>query len=427
MSQLERLPSGLLVSGRTLGPPDPATVPPRSDVLPNGNDPGGTVGPNSEPGFGATHALYDDTEPPIAASAWSGWPAMWDMPTTGTVGPWHNSLDIVFACIDLNGRIFADMPISLTRGAEALPAPPWVYNPAPGYYSHAGEFWRQVWTCYQAVGEVFITKVAEYADGYAQRFVMVHPAFVQVEWNDGKRTYSINGADATDDICHIRYASWPGDARGHGPLEHAAERILAARTLMRYGADLAANGGVPWAVLKHKYRLGAAQAQRLKAQWIESARSRLGAPAILDQDMDLQVLQVPPKDMALTEMQTFAMSRISTLLGVPAYLVSLPSGADPMTYSNVNAIFDYHWRATLRPHGNYIMQALSEWLLPSGTNIAIDADNYVRPDPVSRADYYVKMVGIGAMTPAEVRAAERLAPQVMATEFAVGSGVNADA
>jgi HK97 family phage portal protein len=425
MGELERLPSGLLVASRSLGPPDPATLPPRGNVTPNGNDSIGTVGPDAEPGFGAQNVLYPANDPPIQASAWSGWPAMWDTPSTN-YGPWQFDLDIVFAAIDLNSRIFADMPIALMHGNERLTPRPWVYNPAPGYYSHAGELWRQVWTAFQAVGEVFMLATNRYADGSVQNFIMLHPAFVQVDWIDGRRAFSINGHDATRDICHIRYASWPGDARGHGPLEHAGERIIAARTLMRYGADLARNGGVPWAVLKHKYRLGGVQAQKLKMQWIESARNRMGAPAILDEDMDLQVLQVPPKDMALSEQQKYAEARIAMLLGVPAYLVSLPSGADPMTYSNVNAIFDYHWRATLKPHGNYIMQALSEWLLPQGSNIVLDAESYIRPDPESRARYYQIMVTIGAMDAAEVRAAERLAPQVLATNVVAGIGVGGD-
>jgi HK97 family phage portal protein len=177
---------------------------------------------------------------------------------------------------------------------------------------------------------------------------------------------------------------------------------------MRYGADLAANGGIPWAVLKHKYKLGEGQANELKAQWIAAAHSRLGAPAVLDSDTDLQVLTTTPKDMTLSEMQGFAEARVAILLGVPPFLVGLPSGADSMTYANVSTIYDSHWRQTLRPGSRYLMGALSAWALPGRTTVALDADEYIRPTPLDRANVYKIMLEAGVMTVEEVRTAERL-------------------
>ena len=72
--------------------------------------------------------------------------------------------------------------------------------------------------------------------------------------------------------------------------------------------------------------------------------------------------------MALVELSQLTQSRIAVLLGVPPFLVGLPSGGDSMTYSNVTALFDYHWRAGLRPKAQAVMSALSEWLLPRGVD-----------------------------------------------------------
>lgn len=408
------LPSGILVpSVRTLGPPDPQSLPPRSDVTPNDNDPVGTVGPAptaDNAGFGAQHVMYPAADAPLEASAWAGWPVEWATPNTNSSmgGRWTGDADIVWTCIDLNARIVADMPAFITRDLQRLPALPWVANPQPEVYSHWGEFIRQVWWSYQAIGEAFIVATSRYADGYPRTFMMMDPAYVNVDMVDGVRRYAIGTEDATEDMLHIRYMSWPGDCHGHGPLEAAGERRLAAKTFMRFGTELAQNGGVPWAVLKSKYRLGSAQANALKAQWIASARNRFGAPAIIDSDMSLDVLQVPPKDMALADLQKFAEARIATMLGVPAYLVSLPSGADAMTYSNVVSLFDYHWRATLRPGSSFIDKAISWWALPSGTQLELDPSHYIEPGPTERASYYQTMVAMGAMTIPEVRKAERL-------------------
>ena len=50
----------------------------------------------------------------------------------------------------------------------------------------------------------------------------------------------------------------------------------------------------------------------------------------------------------MLELAQFTESRIAVLLGVPPFLVGLPSGGDSMTYSNVSSLFDFHDRSYLR-------------------------------------------------------------------------------
>jgi hypothetical protein len=99
---------------------------------------------------------------------------------------------------------------------------------------------------------------------------------------------------------------------------------------------------------------------------------------------------------------------------VPPFLIGLPSGGDPMTYQNVAALFDYHWRAGLRPKAQTVMAALSGWLLPRGTSVELNRDAYVQPDPESRARTYQILANIEgpegpAMSVEEIRKAERFA------------------
>jgi phage portal protein BeeE len=157
-------------------------------------------------------------------------------------------------------------------------------------------------------------------------------------------------------------------------------------------------------------RMTKAESEKLKRQWVEAARSRLGAPAILDADLNLQITQTTPRDMTLTDLQKFAEARVAVLLGVPPYLLGLPSGADSLTYSNVNSIFDYWWRITLKPHGQYIMHALSEWALPGHVDLILNASAYTQPPALERAQYYQIMAALGAMSVDEIRAAESLSP-----------------
>lgn len=406
-SEPVQLPSGLIVPvadhrQRSLSAPDPLGQPPRAGVVPNANPAVGSVGPNvpvagdpaaqqgASGGLGATHVLYPQAYPPLEASAWAGWPSEWALPGATPAWGWAQGadLDAAYMCLDLNARVVADMPKLLARGGALpgeeptyLPPMPWMENPQPQLYTAWDEFMGQVWMSWQGIGEAFILATSRYSDsGLPRTFAMIDPAYVAVTFEQGQRVYRINGSDATDEILHIRYNSWPGDAHGHGPLEVAGARITAAKVLARYGADLAMNGGIPWAVLTHKYQLDPGQAEQIKAQWISAARNRMGAPAILDQDMTLRELQVSPRDMALTELLDRSEARICYLLGVPSYMVGIDAGGGGSnTYANVNSVFVHHWRTTLRTGVRKIYRALSGWLLPYGTSLQPDPDEYIEP------------------------------------------------
>jgi phage portal protein BeeE len=111
--------------------------------------------------------------------------------------------------------------------------------------------------------------------------------------------------------------------------------------------------------------------------------------------------------MALVELTQTNNAGIAVLLGVPPFLVGLPSGGDSMTYSNVSSLFDYHWRAGLRPKAATVCAALSGWALPRGTGLEVNRDEYVRPDPKTRAETWAILIGAGILAAEEARAFER--------------------
>ena len=74
-----------------------------------------------------------------------------------------------------------------------------------------------------------------------------------------------------------------------------------------------------------------------------------------------------------------------------------------MTYSNVVSLFDYHWRASLRPKAAAVMGALSAWALPRGTTVELNRDAYVQPDPLARAQTEQIYAGLGVLSVDEIR------------------------
>lgn len=396
---------------------------PPPEELPNGNDPvtaaPGTVGPPEvSPGDPSGMMLLGDPAPAFAPptiipSAWSGWPADWWTPywngrSTSRIG------DTAWACLDLNASVLATMPAYLVDAPASLDAS-WLRNPNPDIYTSWDEFAKQLFWDYQ-LGEAFVLATAWYSSGWPARFHVVPPWTVNVEMARGFRRYSIGEEEIpVGQMLHIRYQGNVGDAHGHGPLEVGSNRTLAAEVLTRYATSLVADGGIPASVLEHPEELTAEQSDLLKAQWVAARLSSIGEPAVLSGGVTWKPVQLDAEQMALVDLSRHNESRIAILLGVPPFLVGLPSGGDSMTYSNVSAIFDYHWRAGLRPKAAAVMSALSEWLLPRGTRVELNRDEYVQPGPLERAQadqiwasILDPATGQPAKTVAEIRAQERL-------------------
>ena len=399
------------VEERALRPPtEPNSNP---DVAPS------TVGESTdEPGVAQGFMLTVESEPTssfstsFTSSPWSGWPETWATPLLNGRSRLSELVDTAWAAVDLNASLLSTMPPYRLRNGEILPATTWMQSPDPDLYSSWEEFAKQVFWSYQ-LGEVFILATAWDANGWPARFHVIQPWLVNAEMVGGLRRYSIGSIDVTDDVLHVRYQSTTEDARGHGPLEAGASRVVAAGLLSRYATNIASTGGVPHYVLKHEKQLTAKQADDLLHQWWEARTNHLGLPGVLSGGVEIESIQMTPRDMALLELAQFNESRIAVLLGVPPFLLGLPSGGDSMTYSNVTALFDYHWRAGLRPKASPVMAALSAWALPRGQTVELNRDEYVRPGFGERVAAWSTLHGITddsgrAITAEEIRRAERL-------------------
>ena len=143
-------------------------------------------------------------------------------------------------------------------------------------------------------------------------------------------------------------------------------------------------------------------------------RARSGEPAVLSGGVAYEAIQANPKDMALVELSQLTESRIAVLLGVPPYLMGLPSGADQsMTYTNASGLFDYHWRAGLRPKAQAVMAACRSGCCRGAPRSRSTATRTSSPTRIARAQTAQILNNIRdpqgnpALTVEEIRAAER--------------------
>jgi phage portal protein BeeE len=147
----------------------------------------------------------------------------------------------------------------------------------------------------------------------------------------------------------------------------------------------------------------------------------MGLPAVVSGGVTFKADAYSPEQLTLMDLSRWNESRIAVLLGVPPFLVGLPSGGDSMTYSNVEQVNMHHWRDGLSPIVSTLMAALSQKLLPRGTAVELNRDEYVKPDPLTRAQTQQIYHGIGVLTAEQIAELERF--NVAAPSATLTSGV----
>jgi len=376
-----------------------------------------SVGPGYRPGDPDGFELEPATGPvqnrmaAIVPSPWDGWPANWASPqwSQGGFGQKLDELvDVAWAALDLNSSVLSAMPVYRVRGGRVLPATAWMSNPDPDIYTDWSEFAKQLFWDFQ-LGEAFVLPMSRAADGWPSSFRVIPPPLVNVEMAGAGRRYKIGSLDVTGEILHIRYKSTVDSPRGLGPLESGRTRLVAASMLSRYASDFAASGAVPKYTLETDLPLTRAQADDLLDRWWASRMGAFGEPwkpSIMSSGLKAKPLQLSPQQMGLMDLAQHNEARISVLLGVPPFLLGLPTN-DSMTYSNVSQVFDFHDRRYLKTAATRVMSALSGWALPRGQSAELNRDEYSRPSLAERAEAYVKLAALGVLSRQEIRVMER--------------------
>lgn len=353
-------------------------TPPSVGVEGNPGDPDGLVFEGE--------ATFSGERAAIVPSGWDGWPADWSAPQ------WHDGrlgelVDAAWAALDLNSSVLSAMPVYRTRGGQVLEPATWMANPDPMIYTSWEEFAKQLFWDFQ-LGEAFVLPTGRFSDTFPSTFRVVPPWMVNVEMGRFGREYTIGSIDVTAEILHIRYKSTTDGARGVGPLESGRTRLVAAGVLARYAMEVAQGGGIPYYVLESERPLKQQEAADLVDQWWRARTLHPGRPPVLSGKVTARQMQMTPQEIGLTDLAQFNEARIVTLLGVPPFLLGLPSGGDSMTYSNVSQLFDFHDRASLRPKARAVMSSLSGWALPRGQAAELNRDEYSRPTLKDRAEAY---------------------------------------
>ena len=327
-------------------------------------------------------------------------------------------LGSVQTAIDAVGNVLSSMPLYGHKNEQQVKLPEWSHNPDPDTYESVQDALKQIVTQVLGRGEVFLWATARYSNGYPSRFVCLNPSWIGVTTDgNGRRVYHL-GDDRLDsrDVLHIRYSHSPGELHGVGPLEWMARTLVGNETLHTY-VDSVAKYGVP-AILNNPAGMDARQAADLKSKFLASRR--VGEPVVLSGGITYQdgAGALSPESLAAVDMiHTNEAKLVAAICQTPPYIVGVEQPGGSMTYSNLHQLTSGWWRIGLRPLARKITSAMSSWLLPYGTAMELNRDEFVRPaDPAMLAQYYSTMAniqdadGYPALTVNEIRVAERFTP-----------------
>jgi HK97 family phage portal protein len=161
----------------------------------------------------------------------------------------------------------------------------------------------------------------------------------------------------------------------------------------------------PSVVLKANVPMDSNKATAILNAW-KQARQTKGT-AFLSDNVDMQSVGFNAADLQLTEGREYLAKEIARLMNIPAYY--LDASTNTMTYSNVTAerraLLDF----SLRPLLTAIEQRLSmDDITVSTQYVEYDLDDFLRGNPLERADVYSKLIPLGVLTVEEAREEEDL-------------------
>ena len=247
--------------------------------------------------------------------------------------------------------------------------------------------------------------------GDPYRLTLVNESVAAYQRADGSIYYEV-GANRMlidgQDMIHIQNFSYDG-INGISTLRHAA-----ASTGLAYSAEATAkgfySGGANLSgILKVSGKLTEEKAQAMKDSWNSSQNVASGSPggiAVMEAGVDFQPVAVNPKDAQMLETRQFNILEICRFFGVPPSKVFDQAG---LTYSNVEVYQLGFITDTITPLDSKIEAEFNRKLLrPSyrlKTNLNLNLDELNKANLDSKANFYSKMVQIGAYTVNEVREA----------------------
>jgi HK97 family phage portal protein len=185
-----------------------------------------------------------------------------------------------------------------------------------------------------------------------------------------------------------------------------AGRTIRAAIALENASEAFAKEPVPMMVLKSNgTNLTSERIGKLLEAWRVARSTR--STAFLNADVELQAMGIDPNKLQLNEARQYVALELCRAIGLPAYFASAETTS--MTYSNATA----ERRSLIDFGGRNLLVAIEQRLsmpdfVGQGNEIRYSLDEYLRGNPLERAQVYEILNRIGAMSVQEIREEEDL-------------------
>jgi phage portal protein BeeE len=214
----------------------------------------------------------------------------------------------------------------------------------------------------------------------------------------------------------VRRSLWPS-VRGFDASVIRLARDLIAQTgaMDAYGLDFWQNGGAPLTVLGTDQELFGTMAADAREAYRTAREAGPSWPLVLGKGFSVSGFGVDIAEAQGTtaDQRAQMVASLARYWGVPPTFVNAPVLSGTMVYQTVADAGLFLAQYTLAPYADAVADLLSEELpgdYVTERHVTLSLDHLSRPSPASRVAFYQGMVGIGAMTPEEVRDAEDMPP-----------------
>jgi len=327
----------------------------------------------------------------------------------------------VYACVNILANSVAKLPFQTFRktkqGRERDPshAVAKLLEERPNPYQNPFRFKHLIETHRNTWGNAYIN-ISWGADGRPKALWLLNPAKtepkIDVDTNElwyvttlpnGKQTRI-----AESDIIHLTSLSTDG-LKGKPPIEIAREAIGSSQASQKFKGKFFANGTAAAGILKVPGQLNKDAKGKVREEWetMYTGINNAQRIAILDAGLEFQSIGMPLKDAQFIEGMKFDKAEIATIFNIPMHMVN---ELDRSTHSNIEQQALDFIQNTLSP---ILIQYEQEFgykcfSLPEQKRyyLKFNLTSLLRGDSQARAEFYKKMVEMGAMSINEVRALE---------------------
>lgn len=346
---------------------------------------------------------------------------------SGAAVNWRTALDVttVLACARVIAEGIAQVPFKIYResGKTRLPA---TAHPLYFLLSRRPNRWQTSYEFRETMGLhlALCSNAYAYISRVGSRvieLIQFEPQWVTVERDAaGVVTYKVAPPNseprlfAAEDIWHVRGPAWSSHV-GMDAVHLAREAIGLALSTEEAHARLHSNGVRPSGMYSVEGTLTDVQQKQL-TKWLEEAYAgshNSGRPLVVDRAAKWTSQAMTGVDAQHLETRKYQVEEICRAMRVMPIMVGYSDKAS--TYASAEQMFLAHVVHTLSPWYERIEQSVDAQLLGdadvvSGYYSCFEEEGLMRATPSTTADYLLKLVNGGLMTPNEGRAVLDLNP-----------------